>query len=185
VQRVFFASQSRSIRQVVFTAMGPETDVAGLCDQVGRALAIETHSDVAIVEWEPPTPQGSSRPLLESAIKSWSVQAGANLWRVPGFGRRKCGDHFGTGEYGVSWLSRLRNEFEYAVIHGPAADISSEVALLGQLADGIVLVLDAHGTRRAKARQLKEKLEATRARILGSVLSGRRFPIPYGIYRRL
>ena len=82
-------------------------------------------------------------------------------------------------------LVELRNEFEYSVIHGPAAGISSEAALLGELADGIILVLGANSTRRATARKIKDTLEATRSRILGTVLSERTFPIPERIYRRL
>jgi Mrp family chromosome partitioning ATPase len=65
------------------------------------------------------------------------------------------------------------------------AGISSEAAVLGQLADGIILVLAAQCTRRAAARKIKETLEASQARILGTVLSGRIFPVPERIYRRL
>ena len=36
VQRVFFASGGRPVNQVVFSGAEPHTDVAGLCDQVGR-----------------------------------------------------------------------------------------------------------------------------------------------------
>jgi Mrp family chromosome partitioning ATPase len=108
-----------------------------------------------------------------------------NLWHVPGFGLRECGEEPGTGAYWLSCLAELRNEFEYAVIHAPAAGISSEAALLGQLADGIILVLGAHSTRRATARKIKETLEGAQSRILGTVLSERRFPVPERIYRRL
>ena len=52
VQRVFFASGSRSVRQIVFSAVGPNTDVANICDQVGRALALETRAHIAIVSRE-------------------------------------------------------------------------------------------------------------------------------------
>lgn len=186
VQRVFFASRSGSIRQVVFTALGPEIDVAGLCEQVGKILSMETHSDVAVVELEQTEARGSERPPKGKDVKSWSTQLSPNLWRVPGFGQYQCDEQqSGAGEFWLSSLARLRNEFQFAVIHGPAAYLSSEVALLGQLSDGIVLVLDAHSTRRVTARKLKETLDATEARILGSVLSGRRFPMPYPIYRRL
>jgi hypothetical protein len=126
-----------------------------------------------------------SAAIKSSSIKSWSMQTAVNLWRVPGFGLGECDEESGTGRYWLSCLAELRIEFEYAVIHGPAAGISSEAALLGQLADGIILVVGAHSTRRATARKIKETLEAAQSRILGTVLSERRFPVPEQIYRRL
>jgi hypothetical protein len=178
VQRVFFMGGSQAVRQVVFSAVGSNTGVANICDHVGQALALETRAHVAIVGRE-------HRAWGKGAIKSWSTQAAVNLWRVPGFSRLECGEESGTGPYWLARLSELRNEFEYAVIHGPAAGISSEAALLGQLADGIILVLGAHSTRRATARKIKETLEGAQSRILGTVLSERRFPVPERIYHRL
>jgi Mrp family chromosome partitioning ATPase len=96
-----------------------------------------------------------------------------------------CGEESGTGAYWLSCLAELRNEFEYSVIHGPVAGTSSEAAVLGQLADGIIVVLGAHTTRRSTARKILETLDSTQARILGTVLSERKFPIPGWIYRRL
>lgn len=188
VRRVFFASGSRPVKQVVFSAVEPHTDVASICDQVGQALALETNAHIAVVGREPRSGEmwrAPSRDLGSVAIKSCSIQRAINLWRVPEFGLRECGEESGTGPYWVSCLAELRNEFEYAVIHGPAAGISSEAALLGQLADGIILVLGANSTRRAAARKIKETLEGAQSRILGTVLSGRRFPVPELIYRRL
>ena len=121
----------------------------------------------------------------KQTIKSWSTQAAINLWNVPEFGLNEYGEESGTARRWLSRLERLRNEFEYSIIHGPVAGTSSEAALLGQLADGIVLVLGAHSTRRATARKIKETLETAHSRILGSVLSGRTFPVPEQIYRRL
>jgi len=57
--------------------------------------------------------------------------------------------------------------------------------LLGQLADGMILVLEAHNTRRVAARRTKEILEASNVRLLGTVLNGRTFPVPERIYRKL
>ncbi len=188
VRRVFFAGGSRPVRQVVFSAAGPNSDVGNICDQVGQALALETHAQVAIVGCERRAgeiAQLHPRHARSAGIKTWSTQLAANLWRVPGFGTRQCGEELGTGPYWLSRLTELRNEFEYAVIHAPAAETSSEAALLGQLADGIILVLGAHSTRRAAARKIKETLEGSQSRILGTVLSARRFPVPERIYRRL
>ena len=188
VRRVFFTSGVQSVKQVVFSAADPDTDVAGICDQVGRALALETRADVAIVVRGPQTRemvQDHPRGVESGPIKSWSAQIGNNLWRVPGLGLRACGEEPGMGRYWAPCLAGLRTEFDYAVIHGPAAGISSEAVVLGQLTDGIILVLGAHSTRRVTARKIKQTLEGAQARILGTVLSERTFPIPEQIYRRL
>jgi hypothetical protein len=188
VRRVFFAGGARPVKQVVFSGAGPNTDVANLCDQVGHTLALETQAHIAIVGREPGLREmGRTGPRFTGSapIKSRSMQTALNLWRVPGFETREGREESGTGPYWQSCLAELRNEFEYAVIHGPAAGISSEAALLGQLADGIILVLGAHSTRRATARKIKETLEGAQSRILGTVLSERRFPVPERIYRRL
>lgn len=187
VRRVFFSTGGRPTKQVVFTAAEPHTDVGTICEQVGQALALETRSDIAIVSRNPPATamQVCPRNRESSAIKAWSTKTGINLWRVPESGLRERSEESGTGRYWVSCLAQLRNEFEYAVIHGPAAGTSSEAALLGQLVDGIILVLGAQSTRGVAARKIKETLEGAQSRILGAVLSERTFPVPERIYRRL
>ena len=190
VRRVFFTSRAQAVKQVVFSAAEPGTDVGTICDQVGHALALETSAEIAIVRRYPPAPEITQvetypRCAGSTGIKSWSTQIATNLWVVPESGLRQRCQESATGHYWFSSLARLRNDFEYAVIHGPAAGGSSDGALLGQLADGIILVLEAHRTRRATARKIKEMLEATQSRILGTVLSERTFPVPEGIYRRL
>lgn len=188
VRRVFFAGGERPVRQVVFSAAESHIDVASLCAQVAHALAMETRAHVAIADrgrWI--TNAVGFHPYSPGVprIKSSSIQMAMNLWRVPGVGIGEYGAESATGLHWLSDLAALRNEFEYAVIHGPSADTSSEAALLGQLTDGIILVLGAHSTRRATAREIKGKLEAAQCRILGTVLSDRTFPVPERIYRRL
>ncbi len=63
--------------------------------------------------------------------------------------------------------------------------VPREMFLGGYLSDGVILVLQANSTRRAAAQRAVQTLQATNARLLGSVLNGRTFPIPEGIYRRL
>ncbi len=97
VQRVFFASGGRPVTQVVFSGAEPDTDVAGLCDQVGQALALETSAHIAVVGREM-TAELASWCGGRAAIKSWSRQTAVNLWRVPGFGsaRMRRGIRDGT-----------------------------------------------------------------------------------------
>ncbi len=187
VRLVFFA-RGRAVHRVVFSAAEPNLSVASICDQVARSLALETLASVALVECnEQQAAAGEPRVLSgeNNTIKFYSPQMAINLWRVSRTALGKCNGETGTGRHWISCLAQLRNEFEYLVIHGPAAAGSSEAALLGHLTDGIVLVLGAHSTRKASAKKIKEAMEAAQSRILGTVLSDRRFPIPERIYRRL
>jgi hypothetical protein len=188
VRRVFFATGVRPVKQVVFSAAEPHLDVAFICEQVARALAAETSSQVALVDQQQGLEEFGRSPARSrgsAPIKFRSAQMGSSLWRVPKDGLAEYSKESGTGHHWLSCLAELRNEFEYAVIHGPPAAVSSEAALLGQMTDGIILVLGAHSTRRATARKIKETLEAAQSRILGTVLSERTFPMPERIYRRL
>lgn len=188
VRRVFLGNKLRSCRQVAFSAVEPETDILTLCDLVGRSLALETNADVAIIGREDP---GMERmwphPVTRrpGSVKSWSTHTAINLWHVPGSARRECTGESATGCSWIAFLAELRNEFEYAVIQAPAAGVSSDAALLGQLSDGVVLILAAHRSRKATARTIKETMEAAHCRILGAVLSERKFPVPEFVYRRL
>jgi hypothetical protein len=186
VRRIFLNGEGHSARQIVFSAAGGNMELTSLCIQVGEALALETSSSVAIVIRESHDAKKISVHDDGRAdfIKNDAVCMASNLWRVvvsPWNGAQKSG----MGRYWASRLAELRREFEFAVIHGPAAGVSSEAALLAELADGIVLVLGAGSTRKASARKVKECLQAGSSRILGTVLSERVFPIPQGIYRRL
>jgi hypothetical protein len=188
VRRVFFANGDRAVKHVVFSAAGPDLDVSGICGQVAWALAGETRAHVALVESGHQAAElpYTRDPVREAAsIRSSSTQIAINLWRVQRGEFGECGGESGTAMHWLPCLAELRNEFEYAAIQGPAAGVSSEAALLGQLTDGIVLVLGARKTRQATALKIKETLEAAECRILGTVLMERTFPIPARIYHRL
>jgi len=185
VRRVFFNNGGLQAKQVVFSAAGESLDVRGICQQAGEALALETSTRVAILVREERHKRNIYFPGTQPVVAGASVRLADNLWRVSEFGPCGSTERPGMGQYWVSRLAQLRSEFEFAVIQGPVAGISSEAALLGELADGIVLVLGAGTTRRASARRTKEFLQAESCRILGTVLSERVFPIPDRVYKRL
>lgn len=186
VRRVFFSSRIPPVKQVVFSGAEPQIGVASLCEKVGWALALETSASIAIVDCRSQAPgaEWQDRGKI-SPVKSRSTQIASNLWRAGNIGPDEGDEGSHSASYWLSGLTHLRNEFEYAVIHGPPAGSSSEAALLGRFTDGMVLVLGANSTRRVTARKLKEALEASEVHILGTVLSERTFPIPAGIYQRL
>jgi len=196
VRQLFFSSVMNPVRQVVFWAAESRTDVQSICLQVAENLALDTTGSVAMVSHA----ANRDRPALTAtqtetddnvAIaggdatppRQFSIRIRGNLWLVPQIRLVEAGGVPNTPL--SSRLCELRREFEYSIVQGPGADEFGEAAALGQSADGIVLVLAAHVTRRAMALKIKATLEAAQVRLLGTVLSERRFPIPEAIYRRL
>ena len=187
VRQVFFAKGERLVRQVVFSAFDPQTDVKSICLRVGVALALETEGSVAVVGDRPqllrdretnlPGTSDGVVPLREAATR-----LRGNLWLMPGSAKDESRRATPSLH---SYLGEMRKEFEYSILEGPPAGESNETAAMAQFADGVILVLSAHRTRRVVARKVKEILEAGQARVLGVVLTDRVFPIPEGVYRRL
>jgi Mrp family chromosome partitioning ATPase len=82
-------------------------------------------------------------------------------------------------------IKDLGGEFDFIVINAPPIGLYSDATLLGQVANGVVLVLEAHSTRRSAARKAKLALEAANVPVLGTVFNNRKFPIPESLYRML
>ena len=187
VRRVFFSNVERPVRQVIFSALDPETCVKSICWQVGEALALETAGSVAVVGDYPQALRDPENYRLKNQDRSTSLRQKAtrlraNLWLVPAAendgGRRSTASLH-------AYQGAICAEFEYSILEGPPAGESNEATSMAQFADGIILVLSASNTRRVVARKIKEMLDATHARVLGTVLTDRIFPIPERIYRRL
>ena len=181
------------MRQVVFSPLEAETDVRSICRRVGEALALEGAGSVAVVGEYPRALSGTESYQEDlpdrtgsegaEALRQAATRVRSNLWLVPCASGR--GGDRGTVAMVHLFLGGIRTEFEYSIVEGPPATESNEATAMAQFADGIILVLSAHRTRRIMARRIKEALEVARVRILGTVLSDRVFPIPEGIYRRL
>jgi Mrp family chromosome partitioning ATPase len=112
-------------------------------------------------------------------------QIASNLWLISGHLAATNGGVTASLEQVRSQIKELPPEFAYVVINAPPVGLYSDAALLGQWANGVVLVLEANSTRRVAARKAKETLEAANVRLLGMVLNNRTFPIPEKIYRML
>ncbi len=82
-------------------------------------------------------------------------------------------------------MRELREEFDYVLLLCPPVSAAPQAQILGRHADGMILVLEAHSTRRDRALQLKAELEEADVRLLGTVLNNRTFPIPDAVYSRL
>ena len=112
-------------------------------------------------------------------------QIASNLWLISGPLAATSGGVTASLDQVRSQIKALPPEFAYVVINAPPVGLYSDAAMLGQWAEGVVLVLEANSTRRVAARKAKQALEAANVRVLGTVLNNRTFPIPEKIYRML
>ncbi len=75
-------------------------------------------------------------------------------------------------------FTELRNQFKYVLVNASPLAEFNESVLLSQWTDGVVLVVEAHGTHREKAQRAKDRLTLVRVPLLGVVLTNRRPAIP-------
>ena len=86
-------------------------------------------------------------------------------------------------EQNLARLRELTTEFDFSILW--CAPVSWLTLSIGQVCDGVVLVLTANKTRRLVAAQIKDQLNQAQVPLLGTVLAERRFPVPQGLYRSL
>lgn len=193
VHQVFFPASGKLRKQIVFSAVDEGVDVGGICMHVAEALSTRVSERVAIVEAHAWSRDAGIHPERRRApervgiapIRAASNQLSGNLWSVSGPVFWGGGARAGSPAWVRDRLGELRTEFDYSVLHAPAAGVYSGTSLLGQASDGLVLVIEANYTRRSSAQKTKELLHGANVRVLGTILNGRTFPIPESIYRRL
>ena len=82
-------------------------------------------------------------------------------------------------------MVELKEQFDFMLLDAPLMNSQTSSLPLGQMVDGVILVLEANATRRETARTTKEELETPKIKILGSILNNRTFPIPKSLYRKV
>lgn len=194
VRQIFLPGWPKPARQVVFSAVDPNAEIAEICLQVGQTLSEQVSGSVCVVQSNFEARQERLRkerdtPGLSNersgSLRNASLRVSGNLWMVPADIFSEANGAGFSSEPLSGRVAELRLDFDYAVLCGPPAGKCNQTALLGHLCDGVVLVLEANSTRRVAAQKAKETLFAANARLLGTVLNQRTFPIPDGIYRKL
>ena len=82
-------------------------------------------------------------------------------------------------------FAELREQFHHILISAPPFTRETESTLIGQLADGPVLIVEANQSRRDAVLRAKERMESAQVQLFGAVLDQRTFPIPEFLYRKL
>jgi Mrp family chromosome partitioning ATPase len=197
VQRLFSqASRSSGPKVVSFSGITRDHRSSWICARAGEALAEQSEASVCIVEANLWSPQlhvhlgadnqiGLAEALTTNGpIRDFAMPLGGrNLWLIPS-GLVKPSSHPPMERFRERF-AELREAFDYILTSAPALSREAEATLIAQLADGVVLIVEANHSRRETVRRAKEQLDSARVRLLGAVLDQRTFPIPEKLYRRL
>jgi hypothetical protein len=197
VRQVFCPGWPRPARHVAFSGVSDSRGVPQICARVAAELAAQVRSRGSrVCAFEADTHSaglldfltaefGTTRQQDPEAVPLLHKRFGENLYFVSATalnpGERGC---LSPARIACA-LSELRRHFEFAILHCVPVGVYDQTALIARSADGIVLVLRAGHTRRRAAWQAKQLLQRANARVIGTVLDQRIFPVPEAIYRRL
>ena len=197
VQRVFVFANSHAPRAIVFTS-AQGNGSSEICSQAARVLAAQGSGSVCIVDANQRTHLlhqlfgvADSPGLADAMARPGPIKEsakrldGRNLWLAPAGWCANGAQGLLASDRLRARFQELRDGFDYVLIDAPPVNSSADAVLLGQMADGVILVLEANSTRRETARTAKETLEGGNVKLLGAILNNRTFPIPEALYRRL
>jgi capsular exopolysaccharide synthesis family protein len=200
-QNIFLLGNVESPRVVTFAGVDAGNGCSWLCAHIADILASQGLGSVCVVDANLRKPAmtnlfGTSNHLgLSDALSKGGPirdfakpMMGENLWLLPS--GSLAADQVESASLLNSEtmkvrISELRNEFDYVLIDSAPLSAHVEGVMLGQLADGLVLVLEANATRRETAVRIADSLRASNVRIVGAVLNKRTFPIPESVYHLL
>ena len=198
VQRTFLSGAPGAPRLVVFTAVEHGNGCSWVCARAAEALAAHVEGPVCVVDASLSTQSlhryfGVSKGggVADALVQRGDIRKlaqsirGTNLWLMPGQALSANGGTALSTEHLKQRLGELCSAFSYVLVDAPPVSECAESLMYGRLADGVILVLEAHATRREAARRVKESLEGANVRLLGAVLNKRTFPIPETLYRRI
>jgi capsular exopolysaccharide synthesis family protein len=198
VQRVFLLQTQELPRSVVFASIDHGGGCSRICAQAAETLARNIRGSVCLVEANLRSPSlpavfgtTNHHGLTESLLQEGSVRSftrpvyAANLWLLSSGTLAPDSPELLNSDSLKSRFAELRKEFDFVLVDAPPLTRYSDAVVLGQISDGLILVLEANSTRREAALQVAESLHASNVRVLGAVLNKRTFPIPETLYKKL
>ena len=198
IQRTFLSGGPNAPRRVIFTAVDRGNGCSWVCARAAEALAAQVDGTVCVVEADLRTPSlhryfgvGRGSGLADAMLQQGPVHdfarqiRGTNLWLMSGRELPSDASDALSNDQLKSRFAELCSEFRYVLVDAPPVNESADSLIFGRMADGAVLVLEAHTTRRESARKAKECLEAANVKLLGAVLNKRTYPLPEALYSRM
>jgi Mrp family chromosome partitioning ATPase len=198
VQRIFLQQAAECPRAVVFAGVDHGNGCSRACASMAEMLAANTHGSVCVVDANLRSPSlprffgvTNHRGLTDVMFQGGPVRNFARQLRPENLWLLSCGAPLGDSR-GLfhsdrlkALLAELRKEFDHVLIDAPPLSQYADAVTLGQLTDGVVLVVEANSTRRGAALNATQNLRAAQIQVLGAILNKRTYPIPESLYQKL
>jgi capsular exopolysaccharide synthesis family protein len=198
VRRLFMQPALERPQMVVFAGIDRGNGCSRIAVSVAETLAIKTAGTVCLVDANFRSPALSSmlgsanyHGLADALSKEDPIRFFIKLTSAARLSLLTSGPlvpdspSLLTSERMRARSAELRKEFDFVIVDAPAITRYDDAISLGQLADGVVVVIEAASTRRGAAVAAVNSLRASQVAVLGAVLNKRTFPIPEKIYRKL
>jgi Mrp family chromosome partitioning ATPase len=192
VQRVFLQPGQASPNVVVFAAIDHGNGCSQIAATVARTLAAIGAGPVCLVEGNFRSPalprmlgttnyQGLTNALLEEgSIRSFMKPTGNGcLWLLSSGPLAADSHKLLAAERVRARIVELRAEFHFVIVDAPPLSQYADAIALGQLSDGMVMILEAGSTRRDAASTAVNSVRSARIQILGAVLN--KGTVPSGV----
>ncbi|MFQ5461602.1 MAG: CpsD/CapB family tyrosine-protein kinase [Phycisphaerae bacterium] len=114
------------------------------------------------------------RAEFEQVVRSTPIP---NLKFIPaGNTHKRSAAELLTAAAAKSVFRRLQNEYHYVIVDTPPATTVTDVGIIGQLCDGVILVVRLHRTDEQAAKRAARLLSANNIPVIGCLLVGRDGP---------
>jgi capsular exopolysaccharide synthesis family protein len=199
VHQVFLPQTDQSPSVVVFAGIDHGNGCSQICSSIAEILAADPLRSVCLVEANFRSPDvsglfgetdgcGLSDALTRKGpIRAFvrSTRVPRNLWLLPcGLSAPDSSSLFASGALRER-MAELRAEFDFVIIDTPPLTRYADAIALSQLADGLILIVEAGVTRRDETARAVATLRASNIGILAAVLNKETSPIPEKLYNRL
>ena len=198
VQQIFVLQAQQPPHVVVFAGIDHGNGCSGICASVAETLARNGRGRVCLVEanfrspvlpemYGVPNHFGFTEALLrEGPVDNFTKPLRhENLWLLSSGTLAIDSPSLLTSGHLRARIDELRLQFDFVIIDAPPLTRYSDAIVLGQLSDGLVMIIEAGSTRREAAAAAAENLRTAKVPILAAVLNKRTFPIPDKIYNWL
>ncbi len=198
VQQVFLLQTQEPPRVVVFAGIDHGNGCSRICASVAQTLARNDCGRVCLVEANFRSPglpalfgvanhYGLAEALLgEGPVGNFTKPLQQeNLWLLSSGTLGEDSPGMLASESLRARIEELRMHFDFVIVDAPPLKRYADAVALGQVSNGIVLVIEANSTRRETAAAAADDLRSANVPILAAVLNKRTYPIPEKIYSRL